>query len=218
MHKAPVIWINGWPGVGKNTVAECLGLLLGNDKATIVDDQYLNQTTLPPHHSHPDYEQAHSEAREAALAKFVEDRRSLSRVAIFSECQPDTPEGKAVAHEYEVAARRAGRLLIPVYLTCSVEENNRRLQTLERKVSQRDKIRSPVEAHGVRAQGGGALFVFPGRPGLTLDVTKVAPHETAVQILTFMHDLIAQREGELAAAEATPVDGQEPDWPRLGAT
>ncbi|CAK7219034.1 hypothetical protein SCUCBS95973_003686 [Sporothrix curviconia] len=43
MHPAlkipqPVIWINGWPAVGKSAVAQCLCQFLGQDRAIIIDD------------------------------------------------------------------------------------------------------------------------------------------------------------------------------------
>ncbi|KAK4170107.1 hypothetical protein QBC43DRAFT_339897 [Cladorrhinum sp. PSN259] len=34
---SPLVYINGWPGVGKEAVAECLNLLLGKDKSVLVD-------------------------------------------------------------------------------------------------------------------------------------------------------------------------------------
>ncbi|KAK4231226.1 hypothetical protein QBC38DRAFT_355228 [Podospora fimiseda] len=34
---APLVYINGWPGVGKEAVAECLTLLLGRDKSVLID-------------------------------------------------------------------------------------------------------------------------------------------------------------------------------------
>lgn len=214
MRNAPVVWINGWPGVGKQTVAECLALLLGNDKATLVSDQDQVEAAIQLPHDHPDYANTQKEAREDALAKFVEHSSGLSRIAIFTDCQPDTPEGRGVAQTYEIAAGRSNRLLVPVYLNCSLEENNKRLQTLERKCSQKDKIRSLKEARSVRSSGG--LFIFPQLRGLRLDVTDMAPHEAAVQILTFMNDLAAQIDRELANDETTPLEGHEPDWPPLG--
>ncbi|KAG7293419.1 hypothetical protein NEMBOFW57_003469 [Staphylotrichum longicolle] len=34
---APLVYINGWHGIGKETVAECLTLLLGRDKSLLID-------------------------------------------------------------------------------------------------------------------------------------------------------------------------------------
>ncbi|KAL1836872.1 hypothetical protein VTJ49DRAFT_4538 [Mycothermus thermophilus] len=42
---APLVFINGWPGVGKDTVAECLTLLLGKDKALLVDVRSVGRET-----------------------------------------------------------------------------------------------------------------------------------------------------------------------------
>ncbi|EAQ93699.1 predicted protein [Chaetomium globosum CBS 148.51] len=42
---APVVYINGWNGVGKETVAEYLTLLLGNDNALLVDVRSVGRET-----------------------------------------------------------------------------------------------------------------------------------------------------------------------------
>lgn len=210
MGNAPLILINGWPGVGKQTVAEMLALLFGEDKAHLIGDN----SHVP--HDHPDYEKSKKETRDAALANVVEDASSLGKIAIFTDCQADTVDGRSVAQEYEAAAARSNRALIPIYLECQLEENLRRVQTLERRTSLRDKIGSPKEARSVRNEGG-RLYVFPGHNGLTLNITNLAPGEAAIEILGFMNDEIARRDSELANAETTPLEGREPDWLHLDA-
>ncbi|EON98532.1 hypothetical protein UCRPA7_5889 [Phaeoacremonium minimum UCRPA7] len=215
MGNAPLILINGWPGVGKQTVAEMLALLLGEDKAHLVDDNNFVGTVHLPH-GHPDFEKSKREDRDTAFANFVEDASSLGKITIFTDCQADTIEGRSVAQEYEATAARSNRALIPIYLDCQLEENLRRVQTLERRTSLKDKIRSPKEARSVRNEGG-RLFVFPDHNGLTLNITNMAPGEAAISILGFMNDEIARRDTELANAETTPLEGQEPDWLHLDA-
>ncbi|EPE09586.1 hypothetical protein F503_07362 [Ophiostoma piceae UAMH 11346] len=44
----PVVWINGWPAMGKQTVAQCLAQILGRDRAVLIDDRaFTDQLHLP---------------------------------------------------------------------------------------------------------------------------------------------------------------------------
>ena len=45
---APLVYINGWHGIGKETVAECLTLLLGKDKSLLVDIRSVGRDTDNP--------------------------------------------------------------------------------------------------------------------------------------------------------------------------
>ena len=75
----------------------------------------------------------------------------------------------------------------------------------------RGVVRSPNEARTVRSQGG-ELFVFKQHPGLTINITKMSPHEAALQILSFIRDLIVRRDEELANEETTPLEAKEVAW------
>lgn len=72
-------------------------------------------------------------------------------------------------------------------------------------------VQSPKEARTVRSEGG-KLFVFKGHHGLTLNITKMPPHEAALQILSFIRDTVVRRDEELANEETSPLDSQEPAW------
>ncbi len=53
---APLVYINGGHGIGKETVAECLTLLLGRDKSLLIDVRSVGRETAgtrsPKHHHH----------------------------------------------------------------------------------------------------------------------------------------------------------------------
>lgn len=72
-------------------------------------------------------------------------------------------------------------------------------------------VRSPNEARTVRSEGG-KLFVYPQHEGLTLNITKILPHEAALQILSFMKELIVRRDEALVNEETTPLEAREPLW------
>ncbi|KAK4149971.1 hypothetical protein C8A00DRAFT_37442, partial [Chaetomidium leptoderma] len=42
---APLVYINGWHGIGKETIAECLTLLLGKDKSLLIDVRSVGRET-----------------------------------------------------------------------------------------------------------------------------------------------------------------------------
>lgn len=141
----PIILLNGWPGVGKDTVAETLKLLLGDDKADLVDwskGQTENFQPLPE----DDDTVAHKVQRDACFQGQVEHPDKLNKIIICTDCLPDTPEGRSLAQEFEIVAGRCHRLLIPVYLDCQLDENMRRIANAERRVSLKDKSRSFLQA------------------------------------------------------------------------
>ncbi|KAJ0122234.1 hypothetical protein J7T55_002746 [Diaporthe amygdali] len=209
MAAQPLIILNGWPGVGKDTVAETLSLLIGDNKASLLDwgkgrgDSF---QTIPD-----DDEVAQKAQRDACFADQVEHPSTFSKMIICTDCLSDTPLGRRLAQDFEVVAKRTNRLLIPIYLECQVEENMRRLQEAERRVSLKDKIRSPNEAKTVRSDGGN-LFIFKSREGLSINITKMLPHEAALQILSFIRDLIDHHNEELVNEETTPLEASEPAW------
>ena len=44
----PVIWINGWPAIGKQALAQCIAQMLGQDRAVVIDDrEFTDQLNLP---------------------------------------------------------------------------------------------------------------------------------------------------------------------------
>lgn len=140
---APLILVNGWPGVGKDTVAETLQLMLGDDKASLVDwhgraaQGSNSEACFEP--AVPDDDAAAAQRRDACLAAQVEHPSAWPRTIICTDCLPDTPAGRRRARGFEAAARRCQRLLVPVYLECQVDENMRRIANAERRVSLKDK-------------------------------------------------------------------------------
>lgn len=137
MEAQPIILLNGWPGVGKDTIAETLSLLIGDNKASLLDwgkGRGESFQTIPD-----DDEVAQKAQRDACLADQVEHPSTFSKMVICTDCLSDTPLGMRLAQDFEVVAKRTNRLLIPIYLECQVEENMRRLQEAERRVSLKDK-------------------------------------------------------------------------------
>lgn len=136
----PIILLNGWPGVGKDTVAETLKLLLGDDKARLVDWSKDQTETFQP--VPEDDSVAQKIQRDACFAEQVECPDTLNKIIICTDCLSDTAEGRRLAQDFEIVANRCNRLLIPVYLDCHLDEHMRRIANTERRVSLKDKSRS----------------------------------------------------------------------------
>lgn len=137
MAAQPIILLNGWPGVGKDTVAETLSLLIGDNKASLLD---WGKGRGESFQAIPDNDEvAQKTQRDACFADQVEHPSTFSKMIICTDCLSDTPLGRRLAQDFQVVAKRANRLLVPIYLECQVEENMRRLQEAERRVSLKDK-------------------------------------------------------------------------------
>jgi adenylylsulfate kinase-like enzyme len=82
-RRAPVVWINGFPGSGKLTVATAAAAL---DKTAIVLDKHklIDPVEARFERSHPSYQNERRRFRQAALDKHVRDIGMLSRLVIFT--------------------------------------------------------------------------------------------------------------------------------------
>lgn len=136
MNAQPCVLLNGWPGVGKDTVAETLSLLIGDNKTSLLDWDKAHGGSFQPV---PYGEEEARKARDDCFAEQVEHPSTLNKMVICTDCISDTPEGRKLARDFEIAADRSKRLLIPINMECHVEENMRRLQELERMVSMKEK-------------------------------------------------------------------------------
>lgn len=82
-RRAPVVWINGFPGSGKLTVATAIA---GMDRTAIVLD---NHQLIDPveewfERSHPSYQDERPLFRQAALDRHVRDVDMLLQLVVFT--------------------------------------------------------------------------------------------------------------------------------------
>ncbi|KAK4182082.1 hypothetical protein QBC35DRAFT_396683 [Podospora australis] len=182
---APIIWMNGFPGTGKLTVAEKLAALCGPENATVLDNHKLIdpvEAKIP--RSHPDYQKERQLYRQAVFEEHVCNAGTLSRLVIFTDFQSANELGSQVAKEYQDAASRAGRPFIPIYLICDPEENLKRVANSDRVNSRLGKLtdRGLLQKFMSRCD----LFRFDVPDYLTVDTTTATPWETATEILVFL--------------------------------
>ncbi|KAK4204015.1 hypothetical protein QBC40DRAFT_165665 [Triangularia verruculosa] len=167
---APLIHINGSPGVGKETVAELLTSIIGDDKSMLIDVRSLDfDSDTSAHHKHlltPEHPRYFSfdvgmesvdsiaDTRELSdteykspdtdnLIRLLSKPFNSSRTAVLPAYAPDTVAGRAFIRSLEHAAQSSGRLFIPVTLECASPERIRRTLSLQRQCSY--KIRRQSE-------------------------------------------------------------------------
>ncbi|KAM3469757.1 hypothetical protein MY5147_006843 [Beauveria neobassiana] len=184
---AQFVWINGFPGVGKLTVARALCALLPS--AQLIDNHSLiDQVSLP--RTHASYNAERARIRDAAYSSAVyprddddDDDAQLARVVIFTDFFTAGTTGTEWAWAHHAAAARAGRPFLPVYLTCERGENLRRVVRPERGAAGSSKLTDAalVESFMDDSQ----IYRFPGL-GVEIDTTAREPEETARLILDAM--------------------------------
>ncbi|KAL8415004.1 hypothetical protein RB594_006001 [Gaeumannomyces avenae] len=179
---APVVWINGFPGCGKLTVATAIRAL---DETVIVLDNHklIDLVEERVARTHPSYQHERRCFRQAVLKENVCDPAGLSRLVVFTDFQSDNELGRAVASEYKDAAISAGRSFVPVYLTCDVATNLERVTSIARLTSRTTKLIDRRALEDIRSRC--KLFRFPDCPSLTVDSSNLTPLDAAAKILAF---------------------------------
>ncbi|KAG4287508.1 hypothetical protein FPRO06_05160 [Fusarium proliferatum] len=178
--KAPVVWINGFPGTGKETIADAMKqldpniMVLDNHKLIDPVDAVLSR-------DHLDYNVRRKQLRQAILQRVVRHPYSHGRLVVFTDFQSDNELGQSVAQEYASAARHADRPFLPVYLTCGLEANIQRVDNAERVASGTTKLLDQDLLRDMRERC--ELFRFQGYPGLMIDSTEKTALENAKKIL-----------------------------------
>lgn len=183
--RPPIILLNGWPGVGKDTVAETLKLLLGDDKASLVDWSKSQAETFRP--VAEDDLAGQKAQRDACFTDQVAHPALRKKIVICTHCLPDTREGRRLAQDFESVANRCNRLLIPVCVDCRLDENMRRIANAERRVSLKDKSKSSEATPERLRLFRHALWSFSGHVStgiVGLSFCHVSARKAVVDLLT----------------------------------
>jgi hypothetical protein len=183
-----IVYLVGFSGTGKFTVARELALLL---KARIVDNHWINNpifglidndrvTPFPE----GVWDQI-AKVRQAVLDAIATLSAPELNFIFTHAGYDDDPEDWKIYNAIAEAAERRGALFIPIRLLCAEEELLRRVVTSERAL----KLKSmDPEAASRDAKGRNVLAVNHAN-GMTLDVTALGPQEAACLILTHIQSL-----------------------------
>lgn len=196
-----IIHLNGWPGVGKLTVARLLSQRL---QARLIDNHLLHDvaiqcTGLTDPQRWPLYEVVR------AAAYGVLARRPISETLVMTNalCVNAPREQEAWRHVVDLAVER-GVPLVPVVLTAELEENMRRVQSDDRsrrKLTDPDVLRTFHQTDHIQKPDVPEL--------LEIDTTHLAPIDTAIAIGNYVASL-AER-GLLSVAGKGHLKLKTPD-------
>ena len=172
-----IVYLLGYPGVGKYTVARALAALTG---AVVIDNQLINHPILALFNRALDlpaeaFERA-GPIRNAVFSALEEIApRSLSYV--FTNNLEDSPEDIAIYNRLRDIAASRESVFLPVMLTCAREAQLERVQAEERR--RRLKVTDPEWLDGFMA----SVPLYSPEGVLTLDTTEATPEETATAIV-----------------------------------
>lgn len=85
MTNIPLVWINGFPGTGKLTIARLLAEIAGNEEMVLIDNHQLIdpvEAKIPRYH--PDYQKERLRQRGIAFEQCVMNTAMRSRVIVFT--------------------------------------------------------------------------------------------------------------------------------------
>ncbi|KAG5659852.1 hypothetical protein KAF25_002411 [Fusarium avenaceum] len=135
----PIVHINGFPGIGKLTIARKLVALLAPYNGKLVHNHLLiDPAGAILSRASADYQPLRRAIRTAIFDTLATSQDTFDSVFVFTDFQSDDDIGSAVMAEYRAMAARRGSAVIPIVVTCSKEENLRRLTSMER--SQHEKL------------------------------------------------------------------------------
>lgn len=172
-----IIYLLGFPGVGKYTIAKCIAQQTG---ARLIDNHSLTNPIynvidldhskgLPPTFGHRVHQIF------AAVFEAINTLSPADWSFVFTNALTDHEENDVEYCMRRDLARWRGATFVPVRLVCSLEENMRRIQGEDRKI--RFKVTQPEYAQRFHQQHQVYLVDHPNV--LTLDVTGLTAQEAA---------------------------------------
>ncbi|KAF3158953.1 hypothetical protein TWF106_003826 [Orbilia oligospora] len=193
-HIGRTIFINGYPGTGKLTVAKELQKIIPNSR---VFDHHLliDAARATFNQSDPEYQILRKAFRTTLLDSINTASTDHSPTTwIFTECQSNSHIGTSISHEYLAAAKRRSSPFVSIILTCSLEENLRRLSHPSRKTTPRRKLTNREVLKAIRDEEVIHRFGdWIGVRELLVDNSKLEPEEAAVVIKTFLEKIAVEQ-------------------------
>ncbi|KAL8752771.1 MAG: hypothetical protein Q9199_005508 [Rusavskia elegans] len=179
----PFIYINGYPGVGKYTIAKKLVKLLPNAK--LLDNHLLIDPVAAVYdRSMPEYQWLRRRIRSSILNSIALSISLRDVTWIFTDSQSSSEVGKAAVTDYIHAAELRGSPIISIILSCATEENVLRLGAADRRGT---KLRDAKILLEIRKTED--LYRFGGETEIDIDVTELRPHHAAQAIYDFVRNV-----------------------------
>ncbi|OIW23597.1 hypothetical protein CONLIGDRAFT_637563 [Coniochaeta ligniaria NRRL 30616] len=178
MH--PFIYINGYPGVGKLTVARELERILPKSKI------YDNHLLIDPiaelvDRSSPEYNAVRTNLRRLILDVIATSESTRGTTWIFTDSRCTNEVGSSAVQDYVDASEKRDVPFVPVIMTCDPEENARRIVDEGRGKGGRTKLRDMDVLRSIREQED--MYRFGHELELELDVSCLSPQKAAQRIV-----------------------------------
>lgn len=193
-----IIHINGWPGVGKLTIARELAGLMG---ARLLD----NHTIINPAEALFERRDPLNRSLRKALRAAIFDHvaRMQPGVLILTDALSDDAFDSAVFDEYRELAKACGARLVAVVLDCAPEINAQRLVAAGR--TETRKLTDAAVLASLRASH--RLLRAQGVPLIELDVGARSPGEAAAHLARHCRAVLE--------SDSQPTESHsQPDGPR----
>ncbi|KAH7376221.1 hypothetical protein B0T11DRAFT_271857 [Plectosphaerella cucumerina] len=178
------IFINGYPGVGKLTIAKELQRLIPGsqvlDYNTMLD---MIPSTMPV--DSPEYNAKRSAVRGDFLDAAAQLDYTRRLTWIFTDVLYADEAGGKGAREYQTAAHARGVQFWPVVLECDEDMNEARLEMVEKFAEQREDVEGLRKIRGEKKLHS---FGEGGDEELKMDVTRMMPDEAAWKIFEHMRE------------------------------
>jgi hypothetical protein len=179
-YETCVVFLLGWPGVGKRTVGSHLAELVDG---VLVDNQLINiplltlfrwdgKFLLPK-----EIWERVEPIREAVLGT-IEDLAPKSNSYVFTNVLEDDDASTGHYERIRSLAQRRGSLFLPVMLGCDVEEQVRRIDAPDRIARLKGSDPEGYRWHRDHKK----LFQPPPAEVVHLDTTRIAPRRNAEAI------------------------------------
>lgn len=179
-HETCVVYLLGYPGVGKRTVGTHLAALL---EGVLVDNQLINvplltlfqwdgKAALPA-----DIWERAEPIRDAVLG-VIEDLAPKENSYVFTNPLHDDVDGAKQYERVRSLADRRDSLFLAVTLDCDIDEHVHRIDTPDR----RERFKGSDPAGYMRYREQTKLFEPPAGEVVHIDTTSIPPEENAERI------------------------------------
>ncbi|KAK1579586.1 uncharacterized protein LY79DRAFT_522372 [Colletotrichum navitas] len=175
----PFIYINGYPGVGKLTVAKELSKLLPKAK-TFSNHLLIDPAAAVFDRTAEEYQRLRQVLRREVLTSIATAKSTRDVTWIFTDQQSSSNLGSSSARDYQNAARVRGSPFISIVLHCELEENLTRATGRDRGKGSNTKLTNLDILRSIRERED--IFRFQDEYELELDVTQLTPSEAAAAI------------------------------------
>jgi broad-specificity NMP kinase len=182
-----IIHINGWPGVGKLTIARLFAAQIG--AKLMANHTMLNPAEALFSRADPLYRSLRRMIRQAVLDHIV--RMPPETMVVFTDALSDDEFDRAVFDDYVALAEQRGDAMLSIVLDCDGEENARRLTAPGR--AELHKLVRPHVLAEMRQSYNLLRAAHVDR--IDLDVTRLSAEEAADSLVRALENAGAAQSG-----------------------